>query len=321
MNDQPLVTIGMPTYNRAGGYLRQALDSALAQTYPNCEIVVSDNCSTDRTPELVRARASDRLRYFRHARNIGANENFNFCLEQARGRYFLLLHDDDRIDADFVETCMRAVANRTEVGAIRTGTRVIDDEGGVKSVKPNNCQGMTAADVFLTWFAKGTALYLCSTLFNTERLRQHGGFDSPKGLYQDVVAFANLAARYGTVDVEAPLASFRRHGENKGSSASALDWTEDSLFLLGLLCELMPDRAEELRRNGLPYLCQKCYRIARGIDSPVLRWRTYLTIYDRFERSYSPVSHSLRRNRNEARSYVGRMLRSLRQSPKGTVSN
>ena len=321
MSDAPLVTIGIPTYNRADGYLRQALDSALKQTYPNCEIIVSDNCSTDNTSELVGSRSTERLRYFRHAKNIGANGNFNFCLEQARGDYFLLLHDDDLIDSDFVAACIEAVRGRTDLGAIRSGTRVIDHDGLVKSLRPNRCEGKDAAEIFLSWFSKKTALYLCSTLFNTQKLRELGGFDSPKGLYQDVVAFANLASRYGSANVAAPKASFRRHGENKGSSASALDWAEDSLFLLDLICELEPRRAEELRAAGLPYLCRKCYRIARGINSPVDRWQTYLAIYERFERSYSPVSHSISRNKKDARAYVGRFVRGLRQSPRATGSS
>ena len=61
----PLVTIGIPTYNRGDGYLREALESALAQTYENLEIVVSDNCSTDNTGEVVEAYDDPRVSYFR----------------------------------------------------------------------------------------------------------------------------------------------------------------------------------------------------------------------------------------------------------------
>ena len=49
----PLVSIGIPTYNRADGYLRECIESAINQTYPNIEIVISDNCSSDDTEALV----------------------------------------------------------------------------------------------------------------------------------------------------------------------------------------------------------------------------------------------------------------------------
>nr|NIQ04100.1 glycosyltransferase [Nitrospinaceae bacterium]NIR57946.1 glycosyltransferase [Nitrospinaceae bacterium]NIS88411.1 glycosyltransferase [Nitrospinaceae bacterium]NIT85284.1 glycosyltransferase [Nitrospinaceae bacterium]NIU47442.1 glycosyltransferase [Nitrospinaceae bacterium] len=52
-NTHPLVSIGIPTYNRADDYFRQAITSALNQTYPSIEIIVGDNGSTDGTEELV----------------------------------------------------------------------------------------------------------------------------------------------------------------------------------------------------------------------------------------------------------------------------
>jgi glycosyltransferase involved in cell wall biosynthesis len=67
----PLVSIAIPTYNRADCYLRQSLESALRQTYPKVEILVSDNCSGDDTEEFVTGIADRRLKYFRHERNIG----------------------------------------------------------------------------------------------------------------------------------------------------------------------------------------------------------------------------------------------------------
>jgi glycosyltransferase involved in cell wall biosynthesis len=99
----PLVSVGIPTYNRADGYLKEAIQSVLNQTYPNLEIIVSDNCSSDDTGTVVKAFNDSRIRYHRHDVNIGPNNNFNFCLDQAQGAYFLLLHDDDLIDPDFFQ--------------------------------------------------------------------------------------------------------------------------------------------------------------------------------------------------------------------------
>ena len=99
----PLITIAIPTYNRANGYFKEALKSALSQTYSNYEIIVSDNCSTDNTEELVKSYSDGRIIYYKHEKNIPANENFNFCLRKARGKYFLLLHDDDLIDKEIFD--------------------------------------------------------------------------------------------------------------------------------------------------------------------------------------------------------------------------
>ena len=208
----PLITIGIPTYNRANSYLKQAIDSALNQTYQNIEIIVADNCSIDNTEALVGSFSDPRIRYHRHQMNIGPNNNFNFCLEQATGDYFLLFQDDDAIDEDFIESCMRGANYVTDLGIIRTGTRVIDSGGNVLLQCPNMVKNLPFEDFLLGWFRHKTAWYLCSTLFNTEKLREIGGFQSKHQLLQDGMAIAQLAAKYDRADVEEIKASFRKHG-------------------------------------------------------------------------------------------------------------
>src|ERR1035437_9159204 len=77
----PLVTIGMPTYNGAR-FLAKSIDALLLQDYPNFELVISDNCSTDDTAAIARAHAerSDRVRYVGQETHIGVSANFNRAL-------------------------------------------------------------------------------------------------------------------------------------------------------------------------------------------------------------------------------------------------
>lgn len=119
----PVVSIAMPTYNRADSYLKEALQSALAQTYRNIEIIVSDNCSSDETEAVVKRFQDNRIRYFKQTENIGSKNNINFCLAQARGKYFQLLFDDDVIDPDFLELCIKAIPAHTNVGVVLTGPK------------------------------------------------------------------------------------------------------------------------------------------------------------------------------------------------------
>lgn len=290
----PLVTIAIPTYNRAGRYLKQALESAVNQTYQDIEIIVSDNCSTDNTEAVVRRFSDPRIGYFRQAQNIGANNNFNFCLEQARGDYFLLLQDDDMIDADFVDICMRAAHYDTEVGIIRTGTCIIDSHGEVLYEAPNRVGGLSTVDFFRGWFTGKTSLYLCSTLFNTRRLKEIGGFRSKHNLFQDVVAEVQLAARFGRVDVEDVKASFRKHASEMTSSARISDWCEDSRFLLDLMCDLVSEaEAPLIRREGMRFLSRLNYNFARRVKAPGKRLASYLVVYRQFDYRYSPLYFSV----------------------------
>lgn len=278
-----LVSIGIPTYNRADGYLRETLESALAQTWPELEIIVSDNCSPDHTREYVLGHDDPRIRYFRQDPALKPNENFNFCLQQARGAYFLLLHDDDAIDPDFVKTCMKAAGNRTDVGLIRTGMRRVDAEGKRLQEHPNEAAGLSTEEFFLAWFAGGrTPMHLCCSLFNTEKLKESGGFNSRHQLFQDVLAEVRLAAEHGRIDIPEPKCSFRTHGAARAHAHTIRAWCEDSELLLETMCGLVPpERRERVRRAGMRFFTNHNYRLARQVPSIpgrlCARWRVFRT--------------------------------------------
>src|SRR5690242_8068616 len=83
------VTIGMPVWN-GERFISQAIESLLAQTYGDFELLISDNASTDATADICHAYASRdrRIRYLRQQRNLGANANYNAVFGQSSGRYF-----------------------------------------------------------------------------------------------------------------------------------------------------------------------------------------------------------------------------------------
>jgi glycosyltransferase involved in cell wall biosynthesis len=297
---RPLVTIGLTTYNRADSYLKKALGSALAQTYANLEIIVSDNGSTDGTEALVRSVGCHHIRYVRHPKNIGANNNANFCVQQAQGAYFLLLHDDDVIDDDFVEVCMDAVKDDTTIGVIRTGVRVIDREGKTLSQTFNRVARLSTVDFFLGWFSGKTAWYLCNTLYNTRALQTIGGFRSPTNHLDDCVATARLAAEAGRTDVFEVKASFRRHGHNKGSTVDLREWCEDSLFLLELMARLAPDRAEQLKQQGLRFFCDQNYSRASRSTHPLFG---YMLVYRKLGYAHLPFAFLLSKYLTRGRRY------------------
>lgn len=128
--DTPLVSIGLPTYNGAR-YLREALDSLVAQDYPNLKIVVSDNGSTDTTPDIVREFASrdSRIRVIRHEANMGAPANFNLVFREAEGSFFMWAADDDRWAPNYVSACLDALQSMPEAVLACSRVRFIDDAG------------------------------------------------------------------------------------------------------------------------------------------------------------------------------------------------
>jgi len=116
----PLVSVGIPVYNEAR-FLGETLASLLAQDYPHIEFVISDNASTDETPEICnRAAATDaRVRVFRSEVNEGASANFVRCLDEAKGELFLWAGGHDLWSDNMVSQCVEALeANPGAVIAI-----------------------------------------------------------------------------------------------------------------------------------------------------------------------------------------------------------
>jgi glycosyltransferase domain-containing protein len=104
----PLVTIGLPTYNRPEG-LQKCLDCILSQTYRHLEIIISDNCSTHEDVQriiLEYAAKDDRVKPYRQRENIGLEENFNFVFSKSTADYFVWMSDDDYFDTNYIEECV-----------------------------------------------------------------------------------------------------------------------------------------------------------------------------------------------------------------------
>jgi glycosyltransferase involved in cell wall biosynthesis len=94
MSSAPFVTFVVPCYNYAH-LLGKCVSSILAQDYGNFEVLIMDNCSPDNTPEVARSFQDSRVKHFRNALNLGAEQNFNEGLKLARGEYVWILSADD----------------------------------------------------------------------------------------------------------------------------------------------------------------------------------------------------------------------------------
>jgi glycosyltransferase involved in cell wall biosynthesis len=294
INNQPLVTIGIPTYNRAKTYLRDTLESALSQKYPNIEIIVADNCSDDTTQELMRSYTDPRIRYIRHETNIGPFNNMNSCLHVARGEYILLLHDDDLIDSDFVETCMRAINYRNDIGIIITGSRIIDATGRYVTGKENTGENVPGVDFLLMFYQKKIHFFLCCVLFNTEYLKEIGGIKKEYNKLADAAAEFQIIARYRRVDVPEIKASFRSHNDSLGKTSNIAVWCDDYLRLLDLACKLANGKIGLMRKYGMNSSADRMYRYSiERVPTKLEKIKSFYIVWKKFNYRYYPSQKHL----------------------------
>ena len=129
----PRLTIAIPTVNRAQ-LLGRAIESALAQTSSDIEIIVSDNGSTDDTPAVIERYAGRGLRTFRHPSTISATKHGRFLVEQAKGEFFVGLSDDDFLEPEFAAEVLALYDRHPELSFVYTGCAVYYEDCQVSAV-------------------------------------------------------------------------------------------------------------------------------------------------------------------------------------------
>src|SRR5438067_1373551 len=133
------VAIGMPVWN-GEAFLSEAIESILAQTYGDFELVISDNASTDGTAEICRAYAQrdTRIRYIRQERIIGANPNHNELFRRSSGEYFKWAAHDDILAPEFIRECVKVLDEHDEVVLCCPATVLINEDNSPVRYSPQH---------------------------------------------------------------------------------------------------------------------------------------------------------------------------------------
>lgn len=255
----PRVSILIPTYNRAH-LLPQALEAALAQTYPSLEVVVSDNASSDDTASVLARYACPRLVAVRQPETIPPIQNINACLERATGDFVLVLSDDDVIVpecvAKLVAELMAHPGATVAWGRTRKeridGTLIAVTAPGPKRVEPG-------LEYVLEWIDDRRETAFCCTMYHTEALRQLGGF--PPFSAGDAAARGAVALRGTVVHCPEVLAHYRVHLQSDSYSFSVDAWMDQNAAMVNYIAERVPpvrrevfarlSRAHVIRATGI----------------------------------------------------------------------
>lgn len=252
MNAEPMVTIAIPTRNRAR-FIDQAVTSALAQTYPHIEVVVSDNASDDETPAILARYTDPRLRVIRQASNIGMAGNFNACLENAAGQYFVALSDDDRLHSAFVEELLTAYREQPEI--CFAYTRPVYFDGQYYSYRGSTSPATEDGFQLIQEFWAGRrALFPSTSLFRTADIRSVGGYPLDFPYTLDAAVWMRIALRGRVGHVPRYLCIYGVHPESASSMMNAeLVWRDCLKIVMlsmqeaagrGLDCELLAGHLE-----------------------------------------------------------------------------
>lgn len=129
-NHLPKVSIGMPVYN-GGNFIKEALDSVVAQTFTDYELIISDNASDDDTQLICNeyCRKYPQIKYVRHTRNLGVYWNFNFVTQNAKGEFITWLAHDDVLEPVFLEETVYYMSHKPNTVIVASDFGIIDQAG------------------------------------------------------------------------------------------------------------------------------------------------------------------------------------------------
>lgn len=136
---RPMVSVGMPVYN-GERFIREAMESLLAQSFADFELIISDNASLDATESICRSYAAQdsRIRYVRQKDNIGALPNFQFVLNEARGEYFMWAACDDIWDKNWITLLHKELHGSENVATFGRLLQIDENSQSIEHPATNN---------------------------------------------------------------------------------------------------------------------------------------------------------------------------------------
>lgn len=199
---KPLVSIVIPTYNCP--YISSSVESALAQTYPNIEVIVVNDGSTLHTDNIIPY--LDQIRYIEKA-NGGTGSALNVGIKQARGEYIAWLSSDDLYSTDKIEK-QTAFMEARQADASYTAFYHMNEHnqitGQFGSVYPNKI-------AFYTAMKKGNVINGCTVMLKKAVFEQVGYFDESLKGTQDYDLWCRILQHYDFHYLNEPLVKYRVH--------------------------------------------------------------------------------------------------------------
>ena len=238
----PKVSIVIPVYNGAK-YIRFAIESALAQTYKNIEIIVVDDGSTDNTEEIVRSYGA-KVSYIKK-KNGGVSSALNLGIKQMTGEYFSWLSHDDTYEPNKIEREMDYLIENNYVRKkiiVFSDYYLINTKGKIIGESRKDCKEIAEKPeyIFLKGHINGLSLLIPKKAFET-----YGGFDTQLICTQDYVKWYEMSKTYKFVHIPELLVSTRWHAKQVTNS-NPLVTKEGNDFYFKLIDDVKKKRREEL---------------------------------------------------------------------------
>lgn len=211
MKDNPRYTVAIPAFK--GAYLKTCIDSVLAQTVHDYELVIVNDCSPDAIDGLISSYSDGRIRYYKNETNAGAEHmvnNWNRCLSLAKGEYFVLLGDDDFLDVDYLQSFDELIALHPALEVYHCRSKIVDESGKTIDLTPPCPNYETVYDNMYYRLSMSRIQYISDFVYHTASLKEKGGFfNLPLAWGSDDITSFRACAAKGIAHCNKPVFNYR----------------------------------------------------------------------------------------------------------------
>ena len=220
-------SVTIPAYKKR--FLAEAIESVLAQSYRDFELVIVNDCSPEDLEPIVRRYSDTRIHYYSNETNHGAVsvvDNWNICLNHCAGDYVICMGDDDRMLPYCLDEYAKLIEKYPHLNVYHAWTRIIDESGEVTSVlEPRPERESVFALVYYRW--TGRRQYIGDFCYRTQHLRDNGGyFKLPLAWGSDDITAVRAASTNGIANTGSICFEYRI---SNLTISSGTDFTEVKL--------------------------------------------------------------------------------------------
>ena len=193
-------------------YFEECIDSCLAQTYTNFEIIIVNDNSPYNLDVIINNYHDQRIRYYKNEKGYGAEkivDNWNHCLEYATGDYVICMGDDDKLKPNCLEDYSQLITIHPNLDVYHMRMEIINNNSEIVTIQEDRPE--TESAYSMIWhFWHGRKQVIGDWCFNTNSLKEYGGFvNLPYGWSSDNLTAFQLAQKKGTANARFPGFQYR----------------------------------------------------------------------------------------------------------------
>ncbi len=207
-----LFTIAIPAYKSK--FLKECIDSILAQTYTHFELIIVNDCSPEPVDSIVSQFTDTRISYYKNEVNLGAEnlvKNWNNALAKASGEFFMMMGDDDRLEPNYLEEFVSLIKKYDTLDVFHCRSKIIDEHSDFIQLTPSWPEYESVYDSIWHRINNYRLQYISDFVYRTEVLKRNGGFfDIPLAWASDDITAYIASIGKGIAHTNNPVFNYRQ---------------------------------------------------------------------------------------------------------------